>query len=71
MPKDDELDEYTVTGVFADHGSLVQLLGRDEDGHSVLITAEHRPAQAIVEALEEHGEVYPVHAPPWAVRRFP
>jgi hypothetical protein len=52
-------------------GSVVLFEGLDPEGYRVLFAADHRPAQAILEALES-GEEPVAMVPHWAfLRRLP
>jgi len=59
--------QYTLTGVRADHGTIVVFDATDEDGESCTVAVEHRPAQAILEAIQEDGDAI-AWAPDWAVQ---
>lgn len=57
-----------ITNLFADHGTIVQFLGEDEEsGDVVIVSADHRPAQDISLALEAGEEDVYVDAEPWQV----
>lgn len=61
-----------LTSVFANHGSIIQFNAHEEDhpDKECIVSADHRPAQAILEALEAE-EVVLVDPEPWAVRWLP
>jgi hypothetical protein len=58
----------TVTGLVQDEGTIVVLSGLDEDGCNVVFAVDHRPAQAILDALEA-GEEPVAEVPDWAFLR--
>ena len=47
----DDLIEVTVTGIVADHGSIIVFIGTDAEGQTVTFGADHRPGEVIAEAL--------------------
>ncbi len=56
----------TATRLVADEGSVVVFEGHDDAGTYITFGSDHRPAQQIVEAIEEEGEAR-VEVPIWAV----
>lgn len=58
----------TLHRLHADHGTIVQFEGTDEDGDTVIVSCDHRPAQDILNALQD-GEEVVVDPEPWAVQR--
>ena len=63
--------EILVTSFVRSEGSVVLFEGLDPEGYRVLFAVDHRPAQAIVEALEA-GEEPVAIVPHWAfLRRLP
>lgn len=59
--------EVNITALFADQGSIVVFkASRASDGAEILIAADHRMAQDIVNALE-HGEHVQVEVAPWQI----
>lgn len=56
----------TVTDVVRDEGSVVLFRGIDEDDRTVTFAADHRPAQAIADALAA-GELVEVEIEAWQV----
>lgn len=56
--------QLTVTKPVSNEGSVVVLAGEDEDGTTWYFAADHRPAWAIVEALEA-GEDVEVEVEEW------
>jgi len=59
---------YLITALHDDHGSIIRFHGVDtETGNEVIIAAEHRPAQTIIDALHYDDEPVIVAAPSWAV----
>ena len=56
----------TVEALIEDQGTVVVLSGRDDLGRLYTFAADHRPAQAIVAALEEEVSVA-VEVDSWAI----
>jgi hypothetical protein len=58
--------ELQVTGPVRDEGTVFLLKGVDAQGDSWVFAADHRPAQAILEALEA-DEVVEVSIEDWQI----
>jgi len=56
----------TVETVVRDEGSIVILGGTTDDGQYLTFAADHRPAYAIAQALDE-GEEPRVELEPWQI----
>lgn len=60
--------EVTVTEIVRDEGSVVLFRGLTDDGAAVVFAADHRPAQAIVNALiEGDGDDVVCFVEPWQI----
>lgn len=69
MSEDAEEPMIQLVSVHWNHGSIIEFLGHQEDDpdKECIVSADHRPAMAIIEALESE-EVVLVDPEPWAVR---
>jgi hypothetical protein len=58
----------TIVGLIRDEGTVVLLAGLGPNGEHLTVAADHRPAQAILEALEaELDEPVVAEVPEWAL----
>lgn len=57
----------TITSVARDEGTVV-VFNAEHNDSAIKVAIDHRPAQGIVDALEEHGEVE-VEVESWQVLR--
>lgn len=56
----------SIIDVVRDEGSVVVFRGVDDEGRTVTFAADHRPGQAIIEAMDD-GETVQATVPDWAV----
>lgn len=68
--EDADMMVLTITKPFANHGSIIQFVGVDDDGNEYVVAVDHRPAYAVIEALE-FGEEVRATVEPWQISRLP